>query len=73
MGGFSGGSNFAAVISQLARDEKMSPPITGQLLSCPSVVHRDHVPEEYKDEIHSLEQNADAPVINIKSMDLFEG
>ncbi|KAH6985140.1 Alpha/Beta hydrolase protein [Ilyonectria destructans] len=73
VGGFSGGSNFAAVISQLARDERMDPPITGQLLSCPSVVNRNHVPEEYKDELQSVEQNANAPVINIKSLEIFEG
>ncbi|TVY72814.1 AB hydrolase superfamily protein [Fusarium oxysporum f. sp. cubense] len=73
VGGFSGGSNFAAVISQLARDEKIDPPITGQLLSCPSVVHRNHVPEEYKDEILSVKANANAPVINIKSLEIFEG
>lgn len=73
VGGFSAGSTFAAVISQLARDEDMQPPITGQLLSLPSVLHRSVYPEQFKHELLSIDQNANAPVINLKSLDIFEG
>lgn len=73
VGGFSGGASFAAIISQLSREGKLHPSITGQLLSCPSVVHRSVIPEQYKGEILSLDPNANTPVINFKSMELFEG
>ncbi|KAH6712488.1 Alpha/Beta hydrolase protein [Leptodontidium sp. MPI-SDFR-AT-0119] len=72
VGGFSAGSTFAAVISQLARDVDMQPPITGQLLSLPSTVHRSVYPEQFKHELLSIDQNANAPVINLKSLDIFE-
>ncbi|KAL4783538.1 AB hydrolase superfamily protein B1A11.02 [Aspergillus varians] len=61
VGGNSTGATLGAVIALLARDEGLSPPLTGQLLSIPSVVDPSAVPNEYKDEYLSREQNADAP------------
>ncbi|KAF2178154.1 Alpha/beta hydrolase fold-3, partial [Zopfia rhizophila CBS 207.26] len=73
VGGFSTRSTFAAVCAQLARDQGLQPPPTGQLLSLPSTIHRSVYPQEWKSELFSYEQNADAPLINAKSMAIFEG
>ncbi|KAK3063710.1 hypothetical protein LTS18_013388 [Coniosporium uncinatum] len=60
VGGYSAGGAIAAVLAQRAKDEKLSPPLTGQLLSVPVIFH-DTVPEEYREFFFSREQNADAP------------
>ena len=65
------GPNLSAVISHLYRDDNISPPLTGVYLSIPSVFRPEVVPERYRDQYHSLEQNADAPVLGKGSMDLF--
>jgi len=73
VGGTSAGGNIAAVVSHLARDEKLSPPLTGVCLLIPALA--DHslkeFPEEYKHEIVSYKQNADAPILGQKSVDMF--
>lgn len=75
MGGTSAGGNLAAVVSHLARDEKLSPPITGVSLLIPALT--DHTlkefPEEYKHEIISYQQNANAPILGLASMEMFMG
>ena len=71
IGGISAGANICAVISHLYRDEKISPPLTGVYLSIPSVFRPEVTPEKYKNLYHSLEQNANAPVLGKGSMDLF--
>ncbi|KAL4868671.1 Alpha/Beta hydrolase protein [Aspergillus spectabilis] len=55
------GATLGAIIALVARDEGLSPPLTGQLLSIPTVVDASVVPEEYEDEYLSREQNADVP------------
>ena len=47
-------------MGHLARDEKLSPPITGLWECIPLLCHPDAVPAEYKDEFLSYEQNKDA-------------
>lgn len=75
MGGTSAGGNLAAVVSHLARDEKLSPPITGVSLLIPALT--DHslkdFPEEYKHEIISYQQNEKAPILGLASMEMFMG
>ncbi|KAK3080590.1 hypothetical protein LTS18_014992 [Coniosporium uncinatum] len=63
VGGYSAGGAIAAVLAQRAKDEKLSPPLTGQLLSVPLIFH-DTVPEEYREFFFSREQNAYAPGFN---------
>ena len=47
----------------LARDEKLSPPLTGQYLCVPGI---NAVPERFKDENISREANVNDPVLNMK-------
>jgi acetyl esterase/lipase len=73
VGGTSAGGNIAAVAGHLARDEKLSPPVTGLALLIPALA--DHtlknIDEKYAKEIISYEQNKDAPVLPMKSVELF--
>jgi len=69
VGGVSAGGNIAAVIAQMAKDENLSPPLTGQYLGTAVLFSSDTVPEEYKDFFISRTQNADAPVINKGTLD----
>lgn len=54
-------------MSLLARDRKLSPPITGLLLSIPPVINPDRVPERFREAFLSYEQNADAPILSRSS------
>ncbi|ETW79838.1 Esterase/lipase/thioesterase [Heterobasidion irregulare TC 32-1] len=65
VGGSSAGGNLAAAMTLRARDDPffITLPLTGQLLQYPLVCHPDAYPERYKDELLSMEQNKDAPVI----------
>jgi acetyl esterase/lipase len=70
VGGSSAGGNLSAVLSLLARDHKLSPPLTGVSLQYPLVVHPQAVPEEFKKDYHSYEQNADVEgILNKTVMD----
>ncbi|KAI9842752.1 MAG: hypothetical protein M1837_006935 [Sclerophora amabilis] len=71
VGGTSAGANFAAVTSHLARDENLSPPLTGVYLSVPAVLPPSVVPEKYKADYLSYEQLRNVPVLNRTTMDLF--
>lgn len=75
VGGTSAGGNISAVIGHLARDEALSPPLTGLALLIPALT--DHtlqdIDKEYADQIISYEQNKDAPVLSMKSVELFMG
>jgi acetyl esterase/lipase len=57
IGGTSAGGNITAVVSLLARDDKLSPPITGTLLMIPFYVADTHVPDSWKADYQSWEQN----------------
>lgn len=64
--GTSAGATLAVVASHLARDEKLSPPLTGLGLSVPLVFDVNNIPAEYKDDLISYEQNKDAPVLDME-------
>ncbi|KAF5249377.1 hypothetical protein FANTH_5258 [Fusarium anthophilum] len=52
IGGSSAGGNMAAIASHLARDEKLTPPITGVFLLAPMILppeKEDALPQKYKD------------------------
>jgi len=63
IGGNSAGANITAVLTHLARDEGLSPPLTGQYLAVPAVLPETKVPEKYKKYYLSQEQNIDVPVL----------
>jgi acetyl esterase/lipase len=71
VGGTSAGGNIAAVLELLARDEKLSPPLTGAALLIPAVTHHRTPPAKYASELRSWEQNADAPVLPLDMIDKF--
>ncbi|KAI9853085.1 MAG: hypothetical protein M1838_001586 [Thelocarpon superellum] len=64
LGGTSAGANIAAAILHQARDVGLSPPLTGAWLSVPTVVSAFTVPEQYRSQFHSYEQNKDAPILS---------
>ncbi|KAF2719841.1 hypothetical protein K431DRAFT_286328 [Polychaeton citri CBS 116435] len=71
LGGTSAGGNLTAVISHLARDEKLSPPLTGCHLMIPAVCDFRSMPEKYKKDANSWEQNKAAPVLGRKACLMF--
>lgn len=72
VGGTSAGGNLTAVLSHLARDEQLSPPLTGQYLSIPALLPAAVVPDKYKEFYLSYEQNKNAPVLPQAAIDMFE-
>lgn len=64
IGGTSAGGSIAASLAHLARDNNLSPPLTGQMISIGSVMHVDYVPKKYKSQYLSREQNKHAPILN---------
>jgi acetyl esterase/lipase len=73
VGGTSAGGNITAVLAHLARDEKLSPPLTGQYLAIPTVCPKEKMPEKYKDRFLSYEQNKNAPVLPLAAMNMYMG
>ena len=73
IGGTSAGGNITAVLAHLARDEQLSPPLTGQYLAIPAVGNKKWIPEKYIDRFLSFEQNKDVPVLPIAAIDMFMG
>ncbi|GLI77210.1 hypothetical protein PoHVEF18_005496 [Penicillium ochrochloron] len=73
VGGNSTGATLGAIIALLARDEGLSPPLTGQLLSIPTVVDPSVIPKQYENEYLSREQNADAPYYLHQINAVFQG
>jgi acetyl esterase/lipase len=69
VGGTSAGGNIAAVVTVLARDEKLSTPVTGTWLNIPVTIHSDAVPEKYRSEYGSYEQNKDAAILDKKALE----
>jgi acetyl esterase/lipase len=63
VGGSSAGGNLAAVLCHHSRQNKLSPPVTGQWLSVPIIVQDETLPEKYKDMWHSRESHVD-PVLD---------
>ncbi|KAF5564954.1 AB hydrolase superfamily [Fusarium phyllophilum] len=73
LGGTSAGANFTAGISHLARDEGLSPRITGVVFLAGSFCHPDVRPKKYLDRILSVDEINDAPGLTRKSIDYFAG
>lgn len=65
VGGASAGGNFAAVICQIARDEKLDPPLTGQYLCVPALLNTSDVPEKWRDECRSRTESKLDPVLSM--------
>ena len=68
VGGVSAGGNFASVLTQLARDRNLQPPVTGQWTCIPGL--QPHKAEERK-QWFSREQNADASILNLEATRIF--
>jgi len=58
-------------LAHVARDETLSPPLTGQYLAIPALVPDSKVPEKYRQYFLSVEQNKNAPVLPVAAMDMF--
>lgn len=69
--GISAGANMAASCSHLARDDDLKPEITGLYLGIPSLLAPEAVPERWKSEYKSREENKDAPILNAGAIALF--
>ncbi|KAB5513580.1 Alpha/Beta hydrolase protein [Coniochaeta sp. 2T2.1] len=68
--GESVGADIALVLAHLyAEEQPPLPPLTGLFLTCPMVMTRDTVPEQYKDRFISMEQNAGGPFITAESIE----
>ena len=67
VGGASAGGNFAAVMCQIARDEKLDPPLTGQYLCVPALLSETVVPEKWKRDYRSRHESVDDPVLRMNS------
>lgn len=73
MHGESAGGNIAVVLALLARDEGLSPPLTGVSASIPAVLAAEVVPERFKAEYKSYEQNKNAPGLDAGALGFFAG
>lgn len=74
MHGESAGGNIAVVLALLARDEGgLSPPLTGVSASIPAVLPAEVVPERFKAEYKSHEQNKNAPGLDEGAFGFFVG
>jgi acetyl esterase/lipase len=72
VGGISAGANFSSILALLARDDKLSPPLTGTYLSILPSGPPDLFPKRYRDLHLSREQNKNAPILNNVAMALFD-
>lgn len=72
VGGSSSGAHSASVLTRLYLDEGLSPPLTGQFLSCGGYINPSAVPPKFKDVYLSREQNTDAPVLTTKFLRFFQ-
>ena len=63
VGGSSAGGNLSAIMCQIARDEGLDPPLTGQNLSVPALLSFNVVPEKWKDDYRSRSESQSDPVL----------
>jgi acetyl esterase/lipase len=71
LAGISAGANLACTASHLARDDGLTPKITGLSLSIPSLMAPQAVPERWKDEYKSREENKDGLILNQDAIAFF--
>lgn len=69
--GVSAGANMACSVAHLARDENLSPPLTGVYLNIPSLLAPQAVPDKLKSTYTSRDENKDAPILNSGAIALF--
>ncbi|EMD36080.1 hypothetical protein CERSUDRAFT_124589 [Gelatoporia subvermispora B] len=71
--GQSAGGNLAGAIAHRARDDPFfaDKKVTGQLLQIPCTTHPDAVPEKYKSQLLSFEENKDAPFLSAWEVRMF--
>ncbi|OJD29176.1 ab hydrolase superfamily protein [Diplodia corticola] len=75
------GGNMAVVLALLARDEKLAPPLTGVSASIPAVVlpgggepgEANCLPEKYRADYRSYEQNKKAPGLDVEGVGFLLG
>lgn len=68
VGGASAGGNFAAVMCQIARDEKLEPPLTGQYLCVPALLDtKATIPAEWKGQNRSRTESTLDAVLKLSS------
>ncbi|KAH6724390.1 alpha/beta hydrolase fold-3 domain-containing protein [Leptodontidium sp. 2 PMI_412] len=70
IGGGSAGGNITAVLAHLARDDRLSPPLTGQYLGVPAVMcflPPSHIPAQYRSEFisHPFITPSRDPILNV--------
>ncbi|KAF9812417.1 hypothetical protein IEO21_06220 [Rhodonia placenta] len=70
IGGQSAGSNYGAVLAYRARDDSFfeNRRLSGTILQLPIVLHPDAHPEKYKDELLSVDECRDTPLLNGEQM-----
>ncbi|QIW97041.1 hypothetical protein AMS68_002559 [Peltaster fructicola] len=73
VGGTSAGGNLAVLTALQHRDDKLSPPITGCHLMIPTVCTSVAVPDKYKADFRSWDQNEHADILSRKACELFIG
>ncbi|KAB2579797.1 hypothetical protein BFW01_g4717 [Lasiodiplodia theobromae] len=77
VGGSSAGANIAAVVSHLARDERVGPPLTGVFLSIPNTLPEGAVPDKYRDRYRSREESKSYELTDatsmLEAMSLYQG
>ncbi|KAH8897392.1 alpha/beta-hydrolase [Thozetella sp. PMI_491] len=71
LGGTSSGGQLAAALSHQARDEELSPPLTGVYLNATSIVHPEAIPAKYRPWHTSLRQNEGKAGLSQKTQNLF--
>lgn len=64
VGGVSAGGTMAAVLTQLARDRNLQPPLTGSFVSIPLLLVKEIVPTKYKKQWGSMDENKNNPSLN---------
>ncbi|KAK2882597.1 hypothetical protein FQN49_000209 [Arthroderma sp. PD_2] len=70
IGGGSAGGNITAVLAHVARDEQLSPPLTGQYLCVPAIMcflPPSHIPTQYQSEYlsHPLVTPSNDPILKV--------
>lgn len=74
LAGISAGANIAAVVALLARDNELSPPLTGTFLGAlPAISTAEFLPPKFQPLWLSREQHKAAPILNEPLLDFIFG
>ncbi|ETS81462.1 hypothetical protein PFICI_06464 [Pestalotiopsis fici W106-1] len=72
LGGTSSGGQMTAALSHMARDQSLSPPLTGVYLNVPALVQPSLVPHMYKQMYNSRKQNEGKTGLSKETILIFE-